>query len=115
MLRATCFPLIGLPKEIFVGLVVVLVGLFVDAAVGAADGFSEVVLGGEFQWASRDMYTSWMTWPKGAVDSLNLDTHSLRSSTSLSCSHWSRFCIGNVATLCLARKKYRYTTSRGTL
>ena len=34
----------GLPRAIFVGLVVALVGLLVEAAVGAAEGFSEVVV-----------------------------------------------------------------------
>ena len=105
MAVATCLPLMGLPRVSFDGLALGLVGLFVDAAIGATEGFSLVVLDGEFQWASRDMYTSWITCPRGAVDSLNLETHLLRSSTSRSCNHWSRFCMGKVATLLFALKK----------
>ena len=50
MAMATCLPLMGLPKVSFAGLALGLVGLFVDAAVGAVDGFSLVVLEGEFCW-----------------------------------------------------------------
>ena len=60
-----------------------LVGLVVDAAVGVALFFSGVEGPGADQCASLDVYTSLITWPRLIVDSRNLETHSLRSSTSL--------------------------------
>jgi len=75
--------LIGFPNfngEVLGG---TLVGLVVDAAVGAALFFSGVEGPGADQCASLDVYTSLITWPRLIVDSRNLETHSLRSSTSL--------------------------------
>ena len=104
MAVATGLPLIGFPN--FNGDVLggTLDGLAVEAAVGAALFLSGVDGPGVDQCASLDVYTSLITWPKLIVDSRNLDTHSLRSSTSLDWSHCMRCDMGNPATLRLARK-----------
>ena len=61
MTVATCLPLMGLPRAILEGLAFGLVGLVLDAAVGAAIVLSPAALDGEFQWTSLEVYTSWMT------------------------------------------------------
>lgn len=57
--------------------------------------------------------TSLITAPKGRVVSLNLDTHSARSSVSRDCNHSSLLLTGSAAEARLALKKYAITTSRG--